>query len=228
MQVAEKIYKANTVLEAARDRMLGFDTPLAGYTVGEDGNIINSRVRKLTDTILLYILKEDPLLNKDEIRFIKTALLSAFYFASNREALPDCSLTFKMALAAVNIIEEDPESYAELVSTEYFTLRPNFMVANLDGEEIGDGEEFEIEATKLMEIGEDQEEEIRKNWEKEHPNALLADEILTNDQMLFELLDDMPEQLYALTELAVCAFLDDEKKYDWEFFEKISDLENQG
>lgn len=227
MQAAEKIYNANLVLEAARDRMLGFNTPLSEYTIGDDGNIIKNKVKKITDTILLYILREDPLLNKNEIRFIKTALLSIFYFASNRESLPEGSLTFKTALSAASILEEAPDDYAELITAEYFTLHPDFMMANLDGEATEEGQEIEIEVEKLMKISEEQENEIRKGWEKDHPNSLLAEEILANDQKLFETYEDMPEQFYTLIETALCAFLADEKKQDWAFYDTIRNISDQ-
>ena len=98
------------------------------------------------------------------------------------------------------------------------------MLATLDGvEDHNNITEEDLANANLTVATKEQEVELRKQWEKEHLNALLADEILEYNQTFFDNYDSIPDDFYAVIENVIYKFLNDEKKgfYNKEYLEKI-------
>ena len=67
--VDDKIKNINDSLEEIRDIMLGLDTSLAPYTLDENNIFDKEKILKLVDTLLFYIMQENPLYNKNDLKF---------------------------------------------------------------------------------------------------------------------------------------------------------------
>ena len=222
--VDDKIKNINDSLEEIRDIMLGLDTSLAPYTLDENNIFDKEKILKLVDTLLFYIMQENPLYNKNDLKFYRYCLTSMLFFSSNIEALPLENINFKMLLATADIIDSDPETYSELVVNAYFTMKPNFMLANLDGiDDISNITEEDLANAKLTAATKKQEEAIRKEWEKDHLNSQFAEEILSYDQKFLENYDAIPDDFYPVIEKVIYKFLNDEGKgfYDDKYLTKI-------
>lgn len=222
--IDEKINDINNSLENVRDMMLGLDTSLKEYTLNDNNTFNKVKISKLINTLLFYIMQENPLYNKNDLKFYKYCLTSMVYFASNIEALPIENINFKMLISIADIIDCDPEVFADLVANSYFTMKPNFMLATFDGvENLDNITEEELSNANLTAATKEQEIELRKQWEKEHPNALLADEILEYNQTFFNNYDSIPDDFYAVIENVIYKFLNDEKKgyYNKDYLVKI-------
>lgn len=224
MTIEEKIEDINDSLEKVRDIMLGLDTPLHSYTLDENNVFDKKKILKLVDTLLFYIMQENPLYNKDDMRFYRYCLTSMLFFSSNIEALPEDSVCFKTVLAVADVIDTDPETYAELISNAYFTLRPNFMLAALD--DVADPDnvtEEELKNATLTMATKEQETELRKQFEEDHPNAKFAEEILKYDEKFLENYNFIPDDFYSIIEKVLYKFLNDEGKgfYDKNYLKRI-------
>lgn len=222
--IDDKIKNVNDSLEEIRDIMLGLDTSLAPYTLDKNNIFDKEKILKLVDTLLFYIMQENPLYNKNDLKFYRYCLTSMLFFSSNIEALPLENINFKMLLATADIIDSDPEAYSELVANAYFTMKPNFMLANLDGiDDISNITEEDLANAKLTAATKKQEEAIRKEWEKDHLNSQFAEEILSYDQKFLENYDAIPDDFYPIIEKVIYKFLNDEGKgfYDDKYLTKI-------
>lgn len=222
--IDDKIKNINDSLEEIRDIMLGLDTSLAPYTLDENNNFDKKKLLKLVDTLLFYVMKENPLYGKNDLMFYKYCLTSMLFFSSNIEALPLDNINFKMLLATADIIDADPETYSELVANAYFTMKPNFMLANLDGvEDTSKITEEDLVNAKLTAASKQQEEAIRKEWEKDHLNSQYAEEILEYDKKFLENYNLIPDDFYPVIESVIYKFLNDEQKgfYDDKYLNRI-------
>lgn len=227
MTTNDKITMINDSLESIRDIMLGLDKSIVPYTLDKNNNLDKQKVFKLVDTLLFYIMQENPLYNKEDLKFFRYSVSSMIFFTANIEAMPLEHMTFKMLLSTADIIDSDPETYSELISNAYFTLKPDFMLANLDDTNIKNPSnltEEDLSHAKLTVATKAQEKAIRKQWEEKHLNSKLADEILEYNQKLFESYDSIPDDFYPAFEMSLYKFLNDEELsfFDEKYLNRIN------